>query len=46
MSKMYNEIKYSAQIEDDKIKALMRDNYVMQIHGVEMAEDLFVEIFN
>ena len=46
LSKMYNEIKYRAQIEDDKIKALMRDNYVMQIHGVEMEEDLFVEIFN
>ena len=42
---MYNEIKYRAQIEDDKIKALMRDNYVMQIHGVGMMEDLFVETF-
>ena len=42
---MYNEIKNRAQIKDKKIKALMRDNCVMQIHGVEMAEDLFVEIF-
>ena len=45
LSQMYNEIKYRAQIEDDKIKALMRDNCVMQINGMEMAEDLFVEIF-
>ncbi|KAG2537613.1 hypothetical protein PVAP13_9NG306173 [Panicum virgatum] len=45
LSKMYNEIKYRAQIEDDKIKALMRDNCVMQINDMEMAEDLFVEIF-
>ena len=45
LSKMYNEIKNRAQIKDKKIKALMRDNCVMQIHGVGMMEDLFVETF-
>ena len=46
LSKMYNGIKNRAQIKDKKIKPLVRDNCVMQIHGVEMEEDLFVEIFN
>ena len=45
LSKMYNEIKNRAQIKDKKIKALMRNNCVMQIHGVGMLEDLFVETF-
>ena len=45
LSKMYNEIKNRAQIKDKKIKALMRNNCVMQIHGVEMMDDLFGETF-
>ncbi|KAG0381253.1 hypothetical protein BDA96_K000900, partial [Sorghum bicolor] len=44
-SRLYNEIKYKAQIEDSKTRKQMAKTVVVQIHDIQMKELQFVQTF-